>query len=125
MTMDRPLEGKRILVLEDDFYLATDETQILQQAGAEVLGPYGSRFDPAQLAGAGTIDAAVVDINLGGGPNFDLARTLLDRGVPFVFVTGYDSTVIPGDLSSAPRMEKPVRDSDLVTAIAKSIEGGG
>jgi DNA-binding response OmpR family regulator len=115
----RPLEGKRILVLEDDFYLAKDEKALLEQAGAEVVGPFGGAEQGSGLPGQGHLDGAVVDINLGLGPSFDFARALKDRGVPFVFVTGYDAAVIPDELSHIERVEKPIRNRDFIAAVAR------
>ncbi len=118
MTETRPLAGKRILVLEDDYYLARDEQALLERAGATVVGPYGRGTESERLASAGTLDGAVVDINLGHGPNFDAARLLESRRVPMVFVTGYDAAVVPDDLAHIPRVEKPVRERDLLAAMA-------
>ena len=119
MTPGRPLEGKRILVLEDDFYLARDEKALLEKAGAVVVGPFGTAFRGDELPTADELDGAVVDINLGQGPNFDFARTLKERGVPFVFVTGYDAAVVPPELSGAERLEKPFRDRDFIAAVGR------
>ena len=117
-TTDRLLEGKRILIIEDDFYLASDEKALLERAGATVVGPFGSRCTDEDIDAAGEVDGAVVDINLGQGPNFDFARRLLGRGTPFVFVTGYDAAVVPSELSHVPRIEKPVRERQLIAALA-------
>ena len=119
ITTDRLLEGKRILILEDDFYLASDEKALLERAGATVVGPFGSSCTDEDIDAAGEVDGAVVDINLGRGPNFDLARRLSSRGTPFVFVTGYDAAVVPSELSHVPRIEKPVREGQLITALAE------
>lgn len=92
----RPLEGKRILVLEDDFFLAKDEQALLEQAGAEVVGPLGSAQQGSGLPGEGRLDGAVVDINprprfhRGGCPSrrsptgalLAIARPLLVNFVP-------------------------------------------
>lgn len=118
MTGRRPLEEKRILVLEDDFYLASDENTLLEGAGAQVVGPFGSAFSERDLAEAGPIDAAVVDINLGRGPDFGYAGLIAGLGVPFLFVTGYDAAVVPAELSHVPRLEKPIRERELVAAVA-------
>lgn len=125
MTDKGPLLGKRILVLEDDFYLASDEKALLEQAGAEVAGPFGSGCSVRDIEEAGPIDGAVVDINLGKGPGFDLARALADRGVKFVFVTGYDAAMVPDELSHVPRLEKPIRERDLIAAMTELVGGEG
>ena len=124
ITTDRLLEGKRILVIEDDFYLASDENVLLERAGATVVGPFGSACTDADIEAAGEVDGAVVDINLGQGPNFDFALRLRSRGTPFVFVTGYDAAVVPSELSHVPRIEKPVRERQLIAALA-DVAGAG
>lgn len=118
MTDERPLAGKRILVLEDDFYLASDEKALLERAGASVAGPFGGGCREGDIAGAGTLDGAVVDINLGGGPSFEFARMLAGQGVPFVFVTGYDQAVVPEEFAHAPRLEKPLRERELIAVMS-------
>ena len=119
MTGTGPLRGKRILVLEDDFYLATDEKALLEQAGATVVGPFGSSCAAQDVLDAGPLDGALVDINLGAGPSFDFARLLSGLGVPFLFVTGYDEASIPHELASAPRLEKPIRERELLAAVSR------
>lgn len=122
MTEQKALQGKRILILEDDFYLAEEEKALLEDAGAEVVGPFGSRWDTSELANLAAFDAAVVDINLGRGPSFDLAHALHRQEVPFIFVTGYDASVIPSELAGAPRIEKPVRERDLIGALVRIVD---
>jgi len=121
MTTEGLLQGKRILVLEDDFYLATDEKALLERAGARVVGPFGIACKERDILSAGEIDGAVVDINLGKGPSFDLSRVLGEQGIPFVFVPGYDEAAIPDELSPVPRLEKPVRERELISTLAKII----
>jgi len=83
VTKDKPLAGKRILVLEDDFYLADDEKALLVEAGAEVVGPFGSASQPGALAAIQRLDGAVVDINLGRGPDFSFATQAARAWRPF------------------------------------------
>lgn len=116
------LTDKRILILEDDFYIADDEKSLLEGAGAQVVGPFGSGCSQDDIDGAGRLDGAIIDINLGRGPNFDVPRRLRERGVPFIFVTGYDEAVIPADLSDAPRIEKPIDERTYVLSVAKMVE---
>lgn len=120
MTSDAPLAGISVLIVEDDYYLASDEKAALESAGAQVIGPCRDANEAAGFAASKRVDCAVVDVNLGEGPSFAFARTLQQRGVPFVFVTGYDQAVIPPELAPAPRLEKPIRDLDLVAAVARA-----
>jgi len=113
------LTGKTVMVVEDDFYLANDTAAALASAGAEVMGPY-PRDDDVHLALQSTTpDAAVVDLNLGGGgPQFAIARLLKERGIPFVFFTGYDPGVIPAEMADIKRLQKPLPLRSLVEAVA-------
>ena len=119
MTGEPDLTGRRVLVVEDDFYLATDAARALRGAGAEIMGPCATEEDArAELEGRRP-DAVVVDINLGPGPSFKLAETLRDRGIPFVFTTGYDAEVIPMEFAGVERLEKPFQLRQIVGAVAR------
>lgn len=111
------LEARRVLVVEDEFYLARDLAETLKAQGAAIMGPFPRR-DAALAALAGeTPDCAVIDVNLGGGADFGLADELQARGVPFLFFTGYDPEVIPERFSGVRRMEKPVDSLRLASAV--------
>jgi len=112
------LSGRRVLVVEDDYFLAMDSRQWLEEAGAKVLGPVSRSDEAKPLIVPGQLDAAVVDINLGPEPSFDLAQRLKEERIPFVFMTGYDRSAIPSDYASAPRLQKPIGPSELVKAVA-------
>lgn len=103
------LEGKTILVVEDDFFIATDLCRSLETEGVHVLGPVG-RIDDALglIARSDRIDAAMVDLNLHGVMAFPVADALTERRVPFMFVTGYDGAAIPERFKQVPHYQKPV-----------------
>lgn len=124
MSEPYPLEGKRILVVEDDYYLASDEKLLLEQAGAQVLGPFGTGYGKDDLPIDAKVDGALIDINLGYGPCFELAQDLRERGVPFVFVTGYNADVIPIAFSDVPRLEKPADPRELISTLAEQLHAG-
>lgn len=117
MTRRAGLRGKRILVVEDDYYLAQDTQDALERAGAQVIGPFASQREAIGAADPARIDCALLDINLGGGPSFILAETLEERRIPFLFVTGYDADVVPEKFRHNPRVEKPMRSVDLLAAV--------
>lgn len=119
MKQAMPLVGMRILVVEDDYYLATDELQMLQSAGADVVGPFGNSEDACRAVISDALDCALVDINLGSGPCFAVARELRDRGIPFLFTTGYEATVIPEEFRDVERVEKPTNAGAIVSALSQ------
>ena len=121
MTGEADLSGHRILVVEDDYYLATDTARALQGAGAEVIGPCPSEEAARDALEEGAPAAALVDINLGSGPSFTLAALLRERGVPFVFITGYDEGVIPPDFADVERLQKPVELKRVVQFVAETL----
>jgi len=119
MTGERDLSGRSVLVVEDDYYLATDAARALRGAGAEVLGPCSREDEARRMLRERRPDAVLLDINLGPGPAFELAETLKDEKIPFVFVTGYDQAVIPPEFDGVERLEKPVHLRHIASAVAK------
>lgn len=83
MTGAPDLSGKTVLVVEDDYYVASDIAAALRGAGATVLGPCGTEEDALHLLQDESPTAVVLDLNLGGGgPKFAIARQLIERGIP-------------------------------------------
>lgn len=117
MSEEFPLSGRRVLVVEDDYFLATDTCQWLVDAGAEVVGPTPDVQEACGLLDDAPVDSAVVDINLGMGPTYEIARRLNRDRVPFLFATGYDRSALPTQFQDNPRIEKPFHQSDLVKAV--------
>lgn len=119
---DEPdLNGRRILVVEDEYFLAADAEWALRDAGAEVAGPCSSEAAAQAEFEARRPDTALVDINLGSGPSFRFAGTLKERRVPFVFVTGYDAVTIPNGFESVPRLQKPLELRQILGAFSKLL----
>ncbi|MCR0983329.1 PAS domain-containing protein [Roseomonas populi] len=114
------LTGQHVLVVEDDYYIAIDTASALQGAGAEVLGPCPTEAAAREVLERATPTWAVLDINLGEGPSFSLARALRARGVPFLFITGYDEAAILPEFAGVARLQKPVEPRQLVAAIAEA-----
>jgi len=113
------LAGACILVVEDEFYLAAELKETLELAGGNVLGPCSHAGAVSQVLDRTIPDCAIVDINLGTGPSFDTAKNLLARGIPFVFLTGYDAASIPSQLAHVERFAKPVEIDLLLTAVKR------
>ena len=124
MASEPSLAGQTVLVLEDDFFLAEDAASSLRSAGAEVIGPYAKAADAIEALKRGPATAAVIDVNLGAGPSFDVAHALRNAGTPFVFMTGYDRGVVPEQFAAVSRLQKPIEPRNLVRAVAALFEVG-
>lgn len=121
MTVQPPsLEGCCVLVVEDEYLLADEVSRALESAGARVLGPAATVSSAmALLASSARVDAAVLDVNLGGETVFPVADALRLRHVPFVFCTGYDDWALPASYQGAIRCEKPVAAEALLDALQR------
>ena len=119
---ERTLRDCRILVVEDEYMLA-DELRIeLGDVDAIVLGPVGTVEDALNQIRAEThIDGAIVDVNLRGEMAFPVADLLANRGVPFLFATGYDEATIPARFAEVARCEKPISMPRVIRAIGRAV----
>ena len=116
------LDNLRVLLVEDDYYLASDAERALRGAGAVVEGPYPSQSLAEDALARQRPDCAMIDINLGSGPSFELAKRLRQHQVPFVFLTGYDRGVIPAEFSDVTCLHKPIEFGDMVQSIAQLMQ---
>jgi len=114
----RPLNGYKILVVEDEYYLAADLARALSDAGAEVVGPLGTLEEASARVTQGGFDCAVLDMNLRGSVAHSVALALKDRNVPFLIATGYDNGSLPESLRYAPRVEKPFPPEEVIARVA-------
>lgn len=122
MTEQQSLLGRRILLVEDDYFIAFDLRKELTRHGADVIGPTGDLDQACAIAKSeGRIDAAVIDLNLHGEFAFNLADELIRRDVPIVFSTGYDADVLPYRLRHVERYMKPVTPRKIAEGVASLI----
>lgn len=105
--------GLRVLVVEDFATLAIALCDDIRDSGHRTIGPAPSVEAAEQLLASQSIDAAVLDIDLGGQPSYPLARALRDRGTPFLFLSGYSAEDLPSDLRDCRVIEKPVEPGVL------------
>lgn len=122
MHEDAKLDGHRVMVVEDEYFIATDAAHALRVAGADVMGPCPSEDAASAAVEQQRPDAVIVDIDLGEGPSFTFARSLKARGIPFVFVTGYDEDVIPVEFQGVERLQKPVEIGQMIDAVSRLVQ---
>jgi CheY-like chemotaxis protein len=107
----------RILIVEDEMLVAMNIEDMLLDLGHEVAG-LASRLAPAlALARDALFDVAMLDVNLAGETSFPVADLLIERGIPFLFATGYGPKGIEERYRSHPVLQKPFRSPDLREAL--------
>lgn len=120
--MTGTVKGLSVLVVEDDFDVAEALRVVLAEAGCRVVGPVSTVQEACELAKTSPLDAAVLDIALSPGTSAPVARTLLYRGCPFVFVTGFSNVdMLPEELRGHRVLLKPVDGETLVSAILSLV----
>jgi CheY-like chemotaxis protein len=117
-----PLAGRRVLVVEDEYLIAMEMKRWLRGAGVEVVGPVASVDQALDLIEDDCPDAAVLDVNLGGGETaYPIADKLGVLGVPYLFATGdvklADTSVYRHQL----RLEKPFLEAELVRVLTQLV----
>jgi DNA-binding response OmpR family regulator len=109
----------RLLVIEDEFFVAAHIENLLSDNGHEVIGPVGTLDEAKVLARSECIDGALLDVNLDGGRVDDVADILAGRNVPFFFVTAYGRDNLPPIYREAAVVHKPFNDADLIREVRR------
>jgi DNA-binding response OmpR family regulator len=119
---DNTLQGRRVLVVEDELLVAMELDSVLRVQGCTVLGPTATVERAVVLIVEGQPDVALVDLNLGGQSALPIAAVLNARGVPFLVVSGYSENQSRApELSRAPRLAKPVNHRQLLHALRRVL----
>ncbi|MGB3723277.1 MAG: response regulator [Pacificimonas sp.] len=110
----------RILVVEDDFLLALDMTDVLEDLGYEIIGPVMNLDAGIKIARSEKMDFALLDVNLGNGlTSAPIAAILRERCVNFTFVTAYTRAQIGYAHDNERILSKPVSHDDLKTELGR------
>ena len=116
-------ETFRILVVEDSFLLVVSLEGMFDDLGWEIIGPATRKAEALALAASEAFDAALLDVNLDGEMSWDVAAVLKQRGIPFVFSTGYDvANILPRSLAGSLVIGKPFRNDEVERRIRQVIE---
>ena len=116
--------GRRVLLVEDEYFLAEELNGALTDAGAQVLGPVPSVRAALDLLARGAApEVAMLDVSLSGEMVYPVADALLSRGVPFLFATGYDQAALPERYAAVRRLEKPIDASAALREVARLFGG--
>lgn len=116
---NKELSGCRVLIVEDDYFLATDLEAALNSEGASIIGPIGHLDDAVRRAADDGFDLAILDINLHDEMAYPIADELVRQRIPFVFCTGYDPIVIPQRFTDVKVWQKPFDASEIAEHVAR------
>jgi CheY-like chemotaxis protein len=115
--MTRWLDGKSVLIVEDEFIIGLMLIQEIGRAGGTAIGPATSVAGALKEIESRIIDLVILDAKLVDGSGADLTASLEERRIPFVVVSGYDKAHLPRALRSAPFVSKPIALPVLMEAI--------
>ena len=115
------LEGVRVLVVEDEYFIADDLVRALLKCGAEPIGPASTVAGARRLMAEGRLDAAILDLNLRGEIAFGLVELLANDHVPCLIVSGYSENSFPAEFSHFPSLEKPVVYEQVTEKLAQVL----
>lgn len=99
------LEGVRVLVVEGHALLAMAQCDRLHDRGARAVGLAARLAEAEALASEPDFDIAILDVHLGGEQSYPLARSLRARGIPVIFMAGYDYWALLSMPGSAARRQ--------------------
>ena len=120
--MTQALNGRRVLVVEDESLVAMLLETILEDMGCTPVGP-ASNIDEGEAMARDTVDldAALLDVNVAGRQVFPVAAALKERGVPFVFSTGYGEGGLPDEWRGVTTIQKPFTEAAVRDALMKAM----
>jgi CheY-like chemotaxis protein len=107
--------ASRVLILEDSLIIAMEAEEILREIGAETVEIVSNLEQAIEAINTGHYDFALLDVNLGESMSFGFARLLMQRDMPFGFVSGYSDTQdFPQDLRHLPLLVKPFNEGAML-----------
>jgi CheY-like chemotaxis protein len=116
-----PAKGRRALVVEDESLVAMLVEDMLADLGCEVVATAARLEVAVEKASTLPIDFAVLDVNLAGQLAYPVADALRERGIPFLFATGYGASSLAEGYRHLPALQKPFGDRDLARALASIL----
>jgi DNA-binding response OmpR family regulator len=117
------LDGMSVLLVEDEYLIALDAQQILKDLGA-VKVEIAPTFERAEkMAWEGHFNVVVLDVNLNGQLSFPIAEVVRQRGIPFIFASGYDLRERTSEFVGVPCVIKPYSHTRFRSALDAARSG--
>ena len=113
MTDSNAPAGKRVLVVEDEMLIGMLLEDMLADLGHAVVGVVPRLKDALVAVEKNNFDLVILDVHLHGESAYPVAETLISRGRPFVFATGYGERGLPENYRGRPVLQKPFAKGDL------------
>lgn len=113
IAVDPCKQRTRILVVEDSSLILMALEQMIEDMGWDIVGPATRLAQAVDLATTESIDVAMLDVNLDGDMSWAIATVLKQRGIPFIFTTGYNNIVLPDHLVGSLVISKPFSLQDI------------
>lgn len=110
------LNGKRVLVVDDDIAFGKSLVEALREAGAVAFGPALTTFHADCLLGRRRVDLALLDTRLYGKGSDEFAMELRARAIPVMFMSEPETPRPAGVLAQLPLLSKPL---DAATVLAE------
>lgn len=117
------LNGKRILILEENSHVADLLTGMVTGFGCEVLGPANQLSDALDLISGVTVDAAILDVTIKGEISFVLADELGRKGTPYAFASGNKTSASIERYSPTHIITKPYAEQYIFQVLCDLIAG--
>jgi DNA-binding response OmpR family regulator len=115
------VSGARVLLVEDEGLVALMIEDMLEELGLKVVASAAHLKRACELAATGSFDLALLDVNLAGEFVFPVARVLRDRGIPFLFSTGYGTPPLEEEFRHALAIGKPFSIDELNDKVRKLL----
>jgi CheY-like chemotaxis protein len=111
-------------VIEDELMIRMLLQDMLDDLGHTLAGEAGRIDEAVTLAKQAEFDIAILDVNLNGEPISPVVEVLVERGLPFVFATGYGQRGVPEAYRRTPTLQKPFQADALAKALAAAAPRG-
>jgi CheY-like chemotaxis protein len=115
------LKGRKVLVVEDEMLVSMLIEDVLTEHECSIVGPAVAVTQALSLVESEAIDIALLDVNLNGERTFAVADELRQRGVPFVFSTGYGAAGVPAKYGDIAVLRKPFQERELAEALVRVL----
>ena len=108
--------------VEDEMMVAMLIEDMLDELGYSIVGPFAHIDEALEAARELQFDAALLDFNLNGKNTYPVAWTLRERNIPFLFATGYGSSILNSNFMGIPLLQKPFQQRDLAWALRRAVQ---